>query len=499
VQPGKGLPGSSVVAELDRSRIRPFRLLAVTWDQTSAELEVAVEVRVRADGTWSGWQDLAYEPHEGPAPGEEGSARAGTSPLWVGSADGVAARVMSADGSAPAGVRVVAIDPGKSPYDAALAHIDQDLAPSERITPARAEAIRAADGTLTTMPYIFSRRQWGADRSLTSDCDPPGETVKVVFVHHTAGSNKYPERDSAAIVRSIYAYHTQGRGWCDVGYNFLVDRHGNVFEGRRGGVRKPVHGAHVGDVNHNSVGIGLMGDFSTIRPTEAMRDKLVRLIAWRMGSSYKPARGTGRIYGHSFRRISGHRDAMSTSCPGQVVYEWLPRLRIRVADYMGDFRTPIYWKWKAQGGYHSELRAPFMAEHWQNGGRYTVFGGGRIYWSKDSGAHVLTGPVLRKFRKYGGVGSRLRWPVTDVWHVQEVGAVRASFLGGRVYWSRRTGGRVMYGPILDRYVREGAAEGRLGLPDSRVFRVPVGKRQRFEHGAVTFDRKRDRTFVSYHP
>jgi uncharacterized protein with LGFP repeats len=96
---------------------------------------------------------------------------------------------------------------------------------------------------------VISRREWGADPRLGDECFEPvyGSSVRAVVLHHTVNSNDYSRSDAPAIVRSILAYHTQGQGWCDIGYNFLVDRFGRIYQGRRGGVRLPVRGAHAGD------------------------------------------------------------------------------------------------------------------------------------------------------------------------------------------------------------------------------------------------------------
>jgi hypothetical protein len=104
-----------------------------------------------------------------------------------------------------------------------------------------------------------------------------------------------------------------------------------------------------------------------------MKNSLVRLVAWRLATSYVPAEGTTGIAGKRFNRISGHRDAMQTACPGQVVYDWLPRLRARVAAKMGNYDTPIYKEWQSEGGLGGTLRAPFIGERWVTGGRLTVF------------------------------------------------------------------------------------------------------------------------------
>jgi uncharacterized protein with LGFP repeats len=349
------------------------------------------------------------------------------------------------------------------------------------------------------VPRIVTRRQWGADPSLSNRCWAPryGSSARMVFVHHTASSNRYSEREAPAVVRSIYAYHTQAEGWCDIGYNFLVDRYGNIYEGRRGGIRKPVRGSHAGDYNVNTVGISLIGNFTSAAPTSRMKKALVRLIAWRLGSSYRYAGGWTFVNGHRFRDISGHRDAMATSCPGQVVYDWLPTLRRRVAARMGNFKTPIYAKWQALGGIGGTLGAPFVGEQWLGPGRYTVFAHGRVYWTPDTGAHALSGRILTYFRRLGGVGSVLGYPTTDVRRAAGPGTARAKFAGGRLYWSRRTGAHEIYGAILKRYVRTGGAGAALGLPTTGPARVRVGWRQSFQGGRITRNSTTHRTTVRY--
>ena len=94
----------------------------------------------------------------------------------------------------------------------------------------------------------------------TSRCDAGTRVydngIRAAVVHHTAGSNDYAPQDSAGIVRSIYEYHTRTLGWCDIAYNALVDKYGQVFEGRAGGMDKPVEGSHTGGFNREHLGRG---------------------------------------------------------------------------------------------------------------------------------------------------------------------------------------------------------------------------------------------------
>ena len=91
--------------------------------------------------------------------------------------------------------------------------------------------------------------------------------IRAGIVHHTAGSNEYAPEDSAGIIRSIYEYHTRTLGWCDIAYNALVDKYGQVFEGRAGGITKPVEGAHTGGFNRDTWGVAMLGNFDLVPPT----------------------------------------------------------------------------------------------------------------------------------------------------------------------------------------------------------------------------------------
>ncbi len=490
--------GLRVGAQLTDRSTGNFRMVAVTWDHLSAPAKMKIQVRVRDAGSWSRWQRLDVD-GDGPSGAQEKStAPDGTVPDWVDHARGVDVRVwVPVAAKAPTHLKVSTIDPGVSAFDSTIAANDQIWAGGQPM-PGSA-ALKGKAPTALLQPKIITRKQWGVDPSLGDACWAPkyGRTIKMVFVHHTAESNNYTEDESASIVRGIYAYHTQSRAWCDIGYNFLVDRYGNVFQGRRGGIRKPVRGAHAGDYNVGTAGISLMGNFEHATPPPVMKRALVRVIAWRLGTSYRPAWGWTKVYDSKFRRISGHRDAMATACPGQVVYNWLPTLRARVAKRIGDFHTAIYNKWISEGGANGFLGQPFMGEHWQQGGWFTVFDHGRIYSEKPAGTHVLHGAILAKYRRLGGIDSRLGFPTTDVWKTTAPGAVHASFQVGRLYSSPKTGTHWIHGSILTAWVKQGQSTGPLGLPTSDVYDVHVGKRQDFQHGTATWNATTKKTTVVY--
>ncbi|MDQ3276597.1 MAG: N-acetylmuramoyl-L-alanine amidase, partial [Actinomycetota bacterium] len=517
-------PASVVVARLTRRDTDDFGLVALTWTQGSAGPGTEARVRVREAGSWSSWQELHYEPSESPGGAEAAATgvRDGTEPLWVGDGDGVQVRVLAEPGAAPADVTLVLIDSAAQPSDAALAqrpgaaYLRNDVAglqPTRPMAASGTKSITTSPGTSTAArtngytyvpkPDLVRRKQWGADPALAGPCDSPryGETVLAAFVHHTAGSNNYSEGDAPAIVRSVYAYHTQGRGWCDIGYNFLVDRYGNVYEGRRGGFRRPVRGAHSGDYNTNSVGISLMGNFELVQPNKRIRGALVRVLAWKLQSNYRAPRARTWLNGARFRNISGHRDAMSTACPGINVYSRLRDIRVRVANVMGGFDTRIHRSWvEKYGGRTGVLGAPFIGERRidDGRGRVTVFEHGRIYSGRGTGAVMVNGRMLASYvSDYDGVDGRLGYPTIDSQPSSRSGVRTTRFEAGRMFSAKAIGARALWGPILHRYQRAGGVNSAMGLPLSKPKRVPGGRRALFQYAWIYYDRSSDSTSVRY--
>ena len=146
-----------------------------------------------------------------------------------------------------------------------------------RVTTAPVRATAAANE-----PVIVSRQAWGADEEIVRAAPTIAPILRLAIVHHTAGTNSYTRAQAAAIVRGIEVYHVQGNGWNDIGYNFLIDRFGTVYEGRGGGIDQNVIGAHAQGFNSGTVGVALLGNFTAAVPTKAQQDALVQLLAWRL-------------------------------------------------------------------------------------------------------------------------------------------------------------------------------------------------------------------------
>ncbi len=177
-------------------------------------------------------------------------------------------------------------------------------------------------------PTIRTRAQWGADESLRSR-KPKYGTVRAGFVHHTVTANDYAREQVPAIIRGIYAYHTQSRGWSDIGYNFLVDRFGRIWEGRYGGVTRPVIGAHTYGYNDMTTAMSAIGNFEETKPSAAILRAYARLFAWKLALHGVGIPSKPDLDGQEFGAISGHRDAGTTACPGQNLYAKLRAIRIR--------------------------------------------------------------------------------------------------------------------------------------------------------------------------
>jgi hypothetical protein len=168
--------------------------------------------------------------------------------------------------------------------------------------------------------------------------------VDLAFVHHTVNSNSYSRADSAGIVLAMCRFHERSNGWWDIGYNFVVDRYGQIFEGRAGGVDRPVIGAQAQGYNSVSTGVASIGTFNTVGQTSAGLHALGALIGWKLAVSGDPVRGhITEISGggplNSYKagthvrlaRISGHRDGDATECPGNALYAQLPEIRTLAA------------------------------------------------------------------------------------------------------------------------------------------------------------------------
>lgn len=305
-------------------RTDPFLVAGVTWDAGTSEVVTEVVVRVHEDGAWGDWQSL--EATDVGVPGERG----GTEPIVTSGADGIQARVRTESGQAPSGLRIELVDPGTSRADA---HAAASAEP--------AATAAAADG-YEIAPHVVTRAAWGADESLASAWPDVSADLKAIYVHHTAGTNSYTEAKAPEILRGIYAYHTQGMKWPDIGYQFLVDKYGNVYQGRRDAIDSLPIGAQAGGYNTTTIGVSALGNYETAKVTTPLVSAITNVIAWK---SYQhgldPTGKTQLLTGTSSKSalrfaigstvtvpvVLGHRDTNKTACPGVNLYAQLPSIR----------------------------------------------------------------------------------------------------------------------------------------------------------------------------
>jgi hypothetical protein len=233
--------------------------------------------------------------------------------------------------------------------------LGEDLLPPPRALPEAApEAVparRAAPRGLVP-PRIISRAQWGANESIRTSARAYAPVRKLV-VHHTASPTN--PSDPVAWVRKTYEYHVLGRGYSDVGYNFMIDHRGRIYEGRwardygSGEVRSGqnpqglgVIGGHALGMNTGSVGICLIGDFTKGRPTQVAINSLVWLLAWECWVHQIDPMGSDRYVSllgveKTFPNICGHKDVGNTICPGPAVFNQFPAIRRAVRNMVGSF------------------------------------------------------------------------------------------------------------------------------------------------------------------
>ena len=429
--------------EVDR-----FLVAGFTWTG-GADLPEGVRIylRVRENGTWSPWYL-----NEAADSGRDDRATSGTGEFVTGGADAIQASVVG--GSLPTDLKL-ALVPSQPQGEQALSAADlktteagptpviEDAAvpqtapgwpgaskgSTEPVTqPAAAGAtplVRPATFTTTALPPVrpaalpatvpaalpaattanglpvpvTTRAEWGANASYMT-WDPEYASAGHVVVHHTAGTNNYSAEQSASIVRGIYYYHAVTLDWGDIGYNFLIDKFGTVFEGRSGSLAAPGGrmsvGAHARGVNTGTMGLSMMGDYSSVSPSEAQLSSVGKMAGWflrRAGIS--DANGWAGLHVWtteryqagstvSMPRILAHRDVVYTSCPGDVGYSKLGIIRSIAQAQIDGSGT-----WKAESGSWYYIRP--------DGARATgwVLDSGSWYYLDGSrGGAMATGWVL---------------------------------------------------------------------------------------------------------
>jgi hypothetical protein len=358
-----GLRGARTTRTLavSRAKTETFGAIGVTWSGgESAQVSIAVRTHVPSK-SWTPWRTAgAVDADRDPDPNQKdptqkersGSPRdpaaadrreptqvlrAGTDLIWVGAADGIEVLVTGPRGRKVSDIVVDLIDPLEAPGDA-TATTGPEAAPGAGRVPG---------------PAIARRSDWGADERLMTWTPAYAGPVKAITFHHTATDNNYAPNDVPRIMRAIYYYQAVARGWGDIGYNVLVDRFGRLWEGRYGGLSRPVIGAHAGGYNRQTAGIAAIGDHRTTPVPPVAIDAASRYIAWKLslGPAIDP-RGTVKLTGGgstsryapnttiTVPRIFPHRQTNPTECPGNRGMDALSALREQAYRLMGVWAKP---------------------------------------------------------------------------------------------------------------------------------------------------------------
>ncbi|MFB7720718.1 N-acetylmuramoyl-L-alanine amidase [Nocardia sp. NPDC056100] len=346
-------------------------------------------------------------------------------------------------------------------------------------------------------PKVISRAQWGADESLRCEEPTYDDAVNAITVHHTAGRNDYTASESAGIVRSIYAYHAKTLGWCDIGYNALVDKYGQIFEGRFGGLDRPVEGAHAGGFNINTAGVAFMGNHEEEAPTEEAMQAMGNFIGWRAKVAGIDPEGKTTMYseGSDYTRyplgqavklpnVFAHRDVGNTTCPGDMAYDLMDRIRSLAENVAG----------KPSGPPPPQQQRPTQTRPQRNAGNQqqpqsNPSSEADLATLADLTTKLLgmleTSPVAKYYEASGGpngpMGQAKSEPIATA-----NGGQYAQFVNGYVYSTPDGQAFAVVGKILERFLQLGAGTGALGLPTSGEYPVQDGVRTDFQNGSLIF-------------
>ncbi|MEX2292752.1 MAG: FG-GAP-like repeat-containing protein [Acidimicrobiales bacterium] len=304
-------------------------------------------VRVRTDGDWGSWRHLDVSPDHRPENHEASSAarRApGThsEPVWFGGADAYEISVA-----------------------ASVASIEVHLVrPSISYVTTSSDAVAgAATSANASRPDIRSRAQWGARAPKKTPSIAPD--LKLAVVHHSVNANTYSRDDVPALLRSIQAYHMDAQGWDDIAYNFAVDRFGRIWEARAGGVGNAVIGGHARGFNTYSVGVMVLGDFTSAEPSNAAVASVADVIGWKFAHHQVDVRGRtpftsmggtrhpdGTVL--DLPRVVAHRDVGQTGCPGERLYDRLGEIRATAISRFDMYiarqpESPLFGDFNADG------------------------------------------------------------------------------------------------------------------------------------------------------
>ena len=470
-------------------------VFGVTWESKSADFHVEMRSK-RNDGSYGKWEPVpladdtsddsgaggdgnsteavVVDPHETVEVRTSGAATVSISTTQQTAEDRVLAGAVqdkNADGLTQTNVSGVglALTPESEVFESAYTGTPGTNSPAPGTnSPATAatagfaatntSAVTGSDGNFAAaataqvdgLEYV-TRRQWGAH---APKCDvSTAKSNKGVVIHHTDGANGYSKEDVPGILRGIQSYHQNGRGWCDIGYNMLIDRFGNAYEGRAN-LDKATVGAHAVAVNDGTFGVSVIGTYTKKAP-EPVIAKLSSVVAWQAKKwgwkvnsevTYTSAGGPGAKWGRGTKkklpRVIGHRDVGFTDCPGDGLYSQLGEIRDRAAQGGG------YATKGAIGAFYKQnsklTGAPVDEEKGglRDGGYYQSFANGAVHWSAKTGAHFtrFDSPMFEAWKNQDFEEGKLGYPIAEEESSKD--RITQKFEGGSIVWTKKGGAKV---------------------------------------------------------
>lgn len=307
-------------------RAEPFLAVGAAW---SARGEIQLSLRSSTDGiSWSEWFPMKAHSDYANERGEQVSGLA----LLDQRTRFVQYRILAKEQATVSGLRMVFISPGVTPREM-----------QQRIENRAKEAMSTENLQQQKYPKppIVTRTEWGCpDGQVTTHGSLSYTTVTHLVVHHTFSPSGAINGDWAAAVRSIWNFHVFSNGWADIGYNYVIDQTGVIYEGRAGGDN--VIGAHFSGVNSGTMGVVVIGDFTSSTPPPAALNSLKKILAWKADQRGIDPAGQSRhaASGLTINNISGHRDGPGeTECPGDAFYPMLPGIRTDVKNLLSNLGT----------------------------------------------------------------------------------------------------------------------------------------------------------------
>ncbi len=191
------------------------------------------------------------------------------------------------------------------------------------------EVLQSTAACPCPQPEILNRQEWCPTNDCAEHPNPQQTTVTHLIVHHAAGTNA--SSNWSGVVRSIWDYHVNTNGWDDIGYNWLIDPNGLVYEGRGDNIQ----GAHFCGNNGGTAGICMLGNFNLVAPSTAALDQLKQMLSWKACDiNIDPIAMTFHASSNkTLANISGHKDGCNTECPGDLFYPLFANLRNEVKNY----------------------------------------------------------------------------------------------------------------------------------------------------------------------